>query len=65
LRLEQFGQTHNLRPTRGRIADADEGLAEVFFRFWAARHLNQRNDELLRRHETFLQNLSLEDLSSE
>ena len=50
LRLKKFRQTDDLRAASGSVGNAAQGLLEILFGLWSARHLHQGHAKLFRRH---------------
>ena len=53
LGAEQFLKADNLRSQPRGFADTDRGMIEICLRIGSARHLNQANPELFRRHSNY------------
>jgi len=50
LRLEEFGQAHDLGSPSGGVCDAAESLLQILFRLRSAGHLHQSHAKFLRGH---------------
>ena len=49
LGLKEFGQADDLRAASGSVGHTLEGLGEILFGLWAARHLHQGHTKFIRR----------------